>query len=96
LADETHPSGEREKVMAIKVSEESEDVFICVEIRHFANNFHSKDIAPHHLGCRAPSSQSSFGKALFHKIISFAEDIYDRIIKVHCLALHDQRNNVCF
>ena len=35
-------------------------------------------------------------KEFLHKIISFTEDIYDRIIKVHFFALHGQWNNSFF
>ena len=43
-------------------------------------------------GARPPISKGSLWKEFFHKIISFAEDIYDKIIKVHFFALHGQWN----
>ena len=96
VTDKTDSAGERGEVVTIEVSEESEDVLVRVETEYFAHDFHRKDFTVGHLGRRPSASQSSLWKEFFHKIISFAEDIYDKIIKVHFLALHDQWNNLLF
>ena len=94
LTNETDPAGESGKVMTVEVSEKSEDVFVGIETEDFADDFHCKYFAVSHLRRRASLSQGSFWKEFFHKIISFTEDIYDKIIKVHFFALHGQWNNV--
>lgn len=94
VTDKTDSAGERGEVVPVKVFEESEDIFVRVKIQHFAHDFQRKDFTVRHLWRRTSASQSSLGKALFHKIIRFAKDIDDKIIKMHRLALHDQWNNV--
>jgi len=92
LADETDSTTELGEVMAVEVFEKFEDVFVGVETEDFADNFHCKYFTVSHLWRWASASQCSFGEKFFHKIISFTKDIYDKIIKVHFLALHDQWN----
>ena len=96
MADETNPTGELGEAMAIEVSEESEDVFVRVETKDLADYFHGKYFTVSHLWHRSSASQCSAWKEPLHKIISVVEDIYDKIIKVHCTPLHDRWNNSCF
>ena len=96
VAGETNSTGELREVVSVEVPKESEDVFVGVETKNFADDFHGKYFAISHLWHGSSASQLSFWLEFFHKIISFTEDIYDKIIKIHCLALHDQWNNFCF
>ena len=57
--------------------------------------FHSSSTSACMVRKRPSGSYGSCRKIIFHKIISFAEDIYDKIIKIHFLALHDPWNNFC-
>ena len=91
----TYAAGKRGEIVAVEISKKSEDVFIGVKTENFAYDFQGKYFAVRHLRHRTSASQCSFWKEIFHKIISLAEDIYDKIIKVHCTALHDQWNNFC-
>jgi hypothetical protein len=84
------------KVVAVEIPEESEDVFISVKTEDFADYFHCKYLAISHLRHRPSGSERSVGKEIFHKIISFTEDIYDKSIKIHFLALHGKWNSFCF
>ena len=80
------------KIVVVEILEESEDVFVGVKTGYFADNFYCKYFTVSQLRQR---SSGSGWKIIFHKIIIFAEDIYDKIIKIHFLALRGQWNNFC-
>ena len=96
VSDEVDSVSQGRKVVLVEIPEKSEDVFIGVKPEDFADDFHCKHFTISQLRQRPSGSYGSCRKEIFHKIISFAEDIYDKIIKVHFLALHDQWNNFCF
>ena len=95
LPHETDPTTEIGKVVVVESLEEFKDGLIGVQTEDFPDDFHGNHFAISHLWRRTSLAQGPFGKEFFHKIISFAEDIYDKIIKVHFLALNDQWN-FCF
>jgi hypothetical protein len=95
MSREINPVSQSGKVVVVESLEESKDVFISVESEDFADNFYGKYFTVSHLRKQSSGSERSTWKEIFHKIISFAEDIYDKIIKVHFLALRDQWNNFC-
>ena len=80
------------KIVMVVTVKESEDFFVGVKTGYFADNFHCKYFTVSQLRQR---SSGSGWKIIFHKIIIFAEDIYDKIIKIHFLALNGQWNNFC-
>jgi len=92
MSDEIGPAGEVRKVMSVEILEEIEDFFVGVEAEDFADNFDCKYFTISQLRERASGSKGSIWKEFFHKIISFTEDIYDKIIKVHFLALNNRWN----
>jgi hypothetical protein len=96
LSGESNPTGELWEIVSVEIPEESKDVFIRVKTKDFADNFHRKYFTVSHLRKRPSGPEGSVWKEFFHKIISFAEDIYDKIIKIHFRVLHDQWNNFCF
>jgi hypothetical protein len=96
MSGESNPAGELWEIVRVEIPEESKDVFICVKTKDFAYNFHRKYFTVSHLRQRSSGPERSFWEKFFHKIISFAEDIYDKIIKIHFMVLHGQRNNFCF
>jgi hypothetical protein len=95
MTDETDSTGESGEVVPVKIFEETEDVFVSVESEDFADNFYCKYFTVSHLWLWPSGPECSVWKEYFHKIISFAEDIYDKIIKIHFLALHGQWNSFC-
>jgi hypothetical protein len=96
LSQERFTAGELMEEMAVKSFEETEDGLIGIETEKFADNFHRKYFAISQLWLWASGSKSSVREIFFHKIISFAEDIYDKIVKVHFYALVGQWNRFCF
>lgn len=96
LTRERNSATESWEVMPVEPFEESEDGFVGLKAEGFTYDFHCKYFAVSQLWQWASSSNHSRFKAFFHKIISFAEDIYDKIIKVHFFALHGQRNGNLF
>jgi len=93
LTSEGNSASELWEVMLVKPFEELKDGFVGLKAKDFADDFHCKYFAVGQLRQWASPSKRSWPEEFFHKIISFAEDIYDKIIKVHFFALHGQRNN---
>ena len=75
---------------------EPEDIFVRVKAADFSHDFHCKYFAISQLRHWSSGSNMSGRKVFFHKIISFTEDIYDKSIKIHFLALHSLWNNFYF
>lgn len=96
LSQERFTAGELREEMAVKSFEETEDGLIGIKAEKFADNFHRKCFAIRQLRLWASGSESPVREKFFHKIISFAEDIYDKIVKVHFYALGGQWNRFCF
>jgi hypothetical protein len=96
LTSERNPAAELWEVMSVKSFEEFKDGFVGVQAEEFADDFDGKYFAVGELRQWASSSKGSLWKEFLHKIISFTEDIYDKIIKVHFFALHGQWNNSFF
>jgi len=94
LSDKTDPTTELRKVMAVESFEKFEDGLVGIQTETFADDFHRKYFTIRQLGQRPTFSEGSFWKIIVHKIIDFAEDFDDKIIKIHFNALHSQRNNV--
>jgi len=95
MTDETYSAGQPGEVMGVKIPEKTKDVFVGVKTEDFADDFHCKYFTVSDLRLWTSGSEGSGWKEFLHKIISFAEDIYDKIIKVHFLALHRQWNSLC-
>jgi len=96
LPSESNSATELWEVMPVKPFEESKDIFVGIEAEDFADDFHCKYFTVSHLWHWTSAPKCSFWEIFFHKIISFTEDIYDKIIKVHFFALHGQRNSNLF
>lgn len=96
LPSESNSATELWEVMPVRPFEKSKDFFVGIEAEHFADDFHCKYFTVSHLWHWTSASECSFWEIFFHKIISFAEDIYDKIIKVHFFALHGQWNSNLF
>jgi len=96
MSDESNSAGKIWKVMSVEVPEESENILIGVKTKDFADDFHCKYFAVSQLRHWPSGSNMSWWKEFFHKIISFTEDIYDKSIKIHFLALDSQWNIFCF
>jgi hypothetical protein len=96
MPGESNSAGKIWKIVSVEIPEESEDIFIGVKTKDFADYFHCKNFAVDHLRHWPSGSNMSWWKEFFHKIISFTEDIYDKSIKIHFLALHSQWNSFCF
>ena len=96
LADEGDSTGQTGEVVTVEISEKAKDISIGIEAEDFADDFHGKHFTVCHLRGWPSRSKRPCWEEFVHKIISFAEDIYDKIIKVHFLALHDQWNNLLF
>jgi len=96
LSQECFTAGELREEMAVKSFEETEDGLIGIEAEKFADDFHRKYFAIRQLRLWASGSESPVREEFFHKIISFAEDIYDKIVKVHFYALGGQWNFFAF
>jgi hypothetical protein len=96
LASETDSTTELWEVMPVKPFEESKDGFVLVQAEGFAYDFHGKYFAVSQLWHWTSSSKHSWLEEFFHKIISFAEYIYDKIIQVHFFALYSQWNRNLF
>ena len=92
LASEAHSATEIWEVIRVESLEEFEDSFVRFKAEDFADKFHCKYFAVSQLGHRSSLSECSLRKTFFHKIISFTEEIYDKISKIHFFALHGQRN----
>jgi hypothetical protein len=93
LTSERNSAAELWEVMAVKSFEEFKDGFVGVQAEEFTDDFDGKYFAVGQLWQWASSSKGSLWKEFLHKIISFTQDIYDKIIKVHFFALHGQWNN---
>lgn len=83
LTSESNSPTQFWEVMSVKSFEEFKDGFVGVKAEDFAYDFHGKYFAVRQLRHWASSSKHSWLEEIFHKIISFAEDIYDKIIEVH-------------
>ena len=88
LTNVTYTRGKLWKVVSVESFEKLEDFFVGLKAKKFADDFHRKYFTVSQLWRWASLSESSFWEILFHKIVYFAEDIYDKIIKVHFFALH--------
>ena len=69
--------------MTIESFKELEDSLFGFQTEALTYDFHRKYFAVSQLRKWVAFSQSSWVKEFFHKIISFTEDTYDKIIKVH-------------
>jgi len=96
MSGESNSAGKIWKVVSVEIPEESEDIFIGIKTKDFADDFHCKYFTVSHLRHWPSGSNMSWWKEFFHKIISFTEDIYDKSVKIHFLALHSQWNSFCF
>jgi len=96
LTSESDPASEVWEVMPVKPFEEFKDGFVLVQAEDFAHGFHGKYFAVNQLWHWASSSKHSWMEGFFHKIISFAEYIYDKIVQVHFFALYSQWNGIVF
>jgi hypothetical protein len=96
LTSESNSATEVWEVMPVEPFEESEDGFVGLKAEDFTYDFHCKYFAVSQLRQWASRSNHSWFKAFFHKIISFAEDIYDKIIKVHFLPSMVNGTVTCF
>ena len=94
VADKADPGGQFREVMAVKSFEKFEDFFVGLKAKTFTDYFHCKYFAVSQLRQRASLSKCPLWKICSHKIIDLAKDIYDKIIKIHFIALHGQWNNV--
>jgi hypothetical protein len=92
LSYKINPAGQIREVMPVEIFEEIEDFFVGVKSKNFTDNFNGKYFAVSQLRQRTSGSKCSVWEEIFHKIISLAEDIYDKIIKIHFLALYSQWN----
>lgn len=92
LTNKTDSTTELWEVMPVKPFEEFKDGFVLVQAEDFAYGFHGKYFAVNQLWHWASSSKHSWLEESFHKIISFAEYIYDKIVQVHFFALYSQWN----
>ena len=71
--------------MAVESFKELENGFVGLLAEQLADDFHGKYFAVSQLRQWPSFSQGPFWKGFFHKIVYFAEDLYDKIIEVHFL-----------
>jgi hypothetical protein len=88
LTDKTYTRGKLWKVVFVGSFKKLKDFFVGLQAKKFADNFHRKYFTVSQLWQWSSLPEGSVWEILFHKIIYFAEDIYDKIIKVHFFALH--------
>jgi len=88
MANEVYSIGQIWKVVLVEVFKKPKDFSVGLKAHVFAYDFHCKYFAIRKLWRGASLSEGSIWKMFFHKIIYLAEDIYDKIIKIHFFALH--------
>jgi hypothetical protein len=96
VTDKADATSEPREVVAVESFEELEDGLFGVQAEAFTYDFHRKYFAIRQLWQRSAFSKGSWWKEFFHKIISFTEDIYDKIIKVHFLPSMVNGTVICF